>query len=161
MIGKCFYHKGQLNGPYEMYHDNGQLRIKCFHVEGRLSGEYQTYHRNGREEIKATYENGKKVGLYSKKDKRGKIETYGFYMESRFIDGQLAVLKRKKLNDRLKQIDLQVQRGDIRKTLKRELVVSYRRQFPNIKQIMPCRKVSKAKRLLRHAISWLTRGSRN
>ena len=161
LIKKCFYQVGQLDGPYEMYHDNGQLGIKCFYVNGLLSGEYQSYHRNGREGAKATYENGKRIGLYFQKDKNGKIKEHGFYLGERFIDSQVAMKQRKKLNARLKQIDLQVLQGDLKRTLKRDLVLAYRQRFPNIKQIMPCRQVSKGKRFLNRAFSWLIRGSRD
>ena len=137
------------------------LNIKCFYASGQLFGEYKSYHRNGREYITANYEMGKKVGLYLKKDKHGKVEVYRFYSENHCINGIAAEKQRRKLNARLKQIDLQVSNRDLKRTLKRDLVTGYRCQFPKIKQMIPHRKVSKGKSFLTRAFSWLARGSRN
>ena len=45
---KTSYKDGKIEGPYEEYYENGQLKIKSYQVdEFAYEGVYQTYHENG------------------------------------------------------------------------------------------------------------------
>ena len=56
--------KGQKQGPYEEYWDNGRLREKCTYKDGKKDGPYERYYDNGRLEIKCTYKDGEYNGQY-------------------------------------------------------------------------------------------------
>ena len=46
------------DGPYEDYHDNGQLFQKGTYKDGKLNGPYEEYYDNGQLEGKGTFKDG-------------------------------------------------------------------------------------------------------
>lgn len=49
---------GNKQGPYEFYHDNGQLREKCTYKGFNLDGSYEEYYLNGQLKVRGAYING-------------------------------------------------------------------------------------------------------
>ena len=54
------------NGPYETYHENGQLREKGTIKDGKKDGPYEKYYKNGQLWEKCTFKNGEVEGPYEK-----------------------------------------------------------------------------------------------
>jgi len=46
------------DGPYERFHDNGQLEQKASFKDGVLNGPYEIYNKNGQLEEKGSYKDG-------------------------------------------------------------------------------------------------------
>ena len=53
---------GKWDGPYESYHENGQLWKKATYTAGELSGPYEEYHENGQLGAKGTFNMGEQCG---------------------------------------------------------------------------------------------------
>ena len=53
---------GLIDGPYETYHDNGQLREKGTMMDGKWDGPVEWYHDNGQLFQKGTYKDYKRCG---------------------------------------------------------------------------------------------------
>ena len=53
---------GLIDGPYETYHDNGQLSVKGTYKNGDLDGPFESYHESGQLESKGTYKDYKRCG---------------------------------------------------------------------------------------------------
>ena len=51
-----------VDGPYEHYHDNGQLNRKGTFKNGEHDGPYEIYHDNGQLAQKITFKNGVRYG---------------------------------------------------------------------------------------------------
>ena len=49
---------GELDGPYERYHENGQLWEKGTFKNGVQEGLFEEYYENGQLREKVTYKNG-------------------------------------------------------------------------------------------------------
>ncbi len=56
------YVNGIKEGPFEMWHPNGQLFQKGTMKDGKLSGSFVAYHDNGKVSAKGNYKNGRKDG---------------------------------------------------------------------------------------------------
>ena len=59
---KGTYKRGELDGLYELYYDNGLLQAKFTRVAGELDGPYENYFRNGQLALKGTYNMGVRCG---------------------------------------------------------------------------------------------------
>ena len=53
---------GKLDGPFESYYENGQLKAKSTYMAGELGGPYELYHENGQLRLRGTYDMGVKCG---------------------------------------------------------------------------------------------------
>tara|TARA_Y100001936_G_scaffold253082_1_gene315693 strand:+ start:1502 stop:2479 length:978 start_codon:yes stop_codon:yes gene_type:complete len=98
------YKDGILNGLFEEYYPNGQLKTKVIYKNGRKDGLYESYWNNGQEKAKniykngiikdgtykwfwknsqlhlvRTYKNGKLEGLYKAFYKHGQLRNTGEY----------------------------------------------------------------------------------
>jgi antitoxin component YwqK of YwqJK toxin-antitoxin module len=62
LLGKGNYKDGKLDGPWVWYHDNGQLSGKGTWKDGKLDGPWVWYHDNGQLRSKGTYKDGKRDG---------------------------------------------------------------------------------------------------
>ena len=58
-----FNENGLKEGPWEEYHDNGNLMDKENYVNGKLHGLYESYYSNGKLWYKVNYVNGVEHGL--------------------------------------------------------------------------------------------------
>jgi len=62
-LSKLFPKKdGERHGPFEQYHENGQLEKKGTDKDGHLDGLYEFYHQNGQLKDKGTFNMGEKCG---------------------------------------------------------------------------------------------------
>jgi antitoxin component YwqK of YwqJK toxin-antitoxin module len=61
------------NGPFEMYHDNGQLEKKATFKDGEFDGPFEMYHENGQLEQKATFKDGEFDGPFEMYDENGQM----------------------------------------------------------------------------------------
>ena len=73
------------NGPYEEYHQNGQLAVKSFYKDGELDGPHEEYYKNGKLRIKCTCKDGKLDGPYEIYHKSGKLAEKTFYKDDKEI----------------------------------------------------------------------------
>lgn len=69
------YDFGRLDGPFEQYYKNGQLKIRLFYHLDTLQGLAEGYYENG--QLKVTYQNDKNEidGLYQFYHENGKLAT--------------------------------------------------------------------------------------
>ena len=52
---KICYKDGVKDGPYEIYHENSQLKAKSTYKDDKPEGSYEFYHENGQLKEKRTY----------------------------------------------------------------------------------------------------------
>ena len=62
---KINYKDGELNGPYEVYYENGQLKEKGNFKDVKRDGLFERYHENGQLELKGNFKEGKEDGLWN------------------------------------------------------------------------------------------------
>ncbi|MBC92360.1 MAG: hypothetical protein CMM38_01835 [Rhodospirillaceae bacterium] len=60
---KKTYKNGQVAGPYESYHKNGQLWFRGSFKNGKYEGRWESYYSDGRlnHQYTGTYKNGEKI----------------------------------------------------------------------------------------------------
>ena len=60
---KKTYKNGEVVGPYESYHKNGQLWFRGSFKNGKYEGRWESYYSDGRlnQKYTGTYKNGKKI----------------------------------------------------------------------------------------------------
>ena len=63
---------GRLDGPYEFYYDNGQLRTKCSFEDGKKQGTREIYYKNGQLAEKAVFVDGELKEVLEAYDHKGK-----------------------------------------------------------------------------------------
>ena len=64
---------GERDGPYESYHENGQLEEKSTYVAGVLDGPAERYFENGQLQAKGTFNMGEACGEWIEE---GEARTY-------------------------------------------------------------------------------------
>jgi antitoxin component YwqK of YwqJK toxin-antitoxin module len=63
VVGSFYWFRGPpSDGPYEIYHDNGQLWVKETYKDGELDGPRENYDENGQLMSTGIYTNGEKCG---------------------------------------------------------------------------------------------------
>ena len=76
-----FNHKnGQKDGTYQVYFNNGQLKIKGRYVNGEKDGIWEEYYTNGQLGIKGEFKNNKLDGQWEKYEMDGKLNAKGNYI---------------------------------------------------------------------------------
>ena len=73
VVGSFYWFRGPPSGPYEIYHDNGQLKSKGTYKDGELDGPRENYDENGQLMSTGIYTNGEKCGEWVEE---GEIVTY-------------------------------------------------------------------------------------
>jgi len=63
-LGNGKFKKGQKNGEWLSYYENGQLKLKGTFKHGKEEGLWEYYHDNGKLELKGTFKDGKEEGLW-------------------------------------------------------------------------------------------------
>ena len=119
---------GKLDGPFEEYHENGQLRKKCTYKYVKCDGPYELYWHNGQLAEKCTYKNGEYDGLYARYWFDGLLKEKYTYKNGKIFDKEA----RQGLNTRLAQIE-RMPPSHLRQDLKRAEVAKFRAKFPNKK----------------------------
>jgi antitoxin component YwqK of YwqJK toxin-antitoxin module len=71
------------NGPYEAYHESGQLHGIGFILNDELHGPNTSYYENGKIEIKSIYTKGTLNGFYEKYYENGQLEARGTYEDDK------------------------------------------------------------------------------
>lgn len=117
----------QLDGPFEEYYENGQLKEKCTYKDGLQDGLCEQYNKNGQLSAKYTYRSGILNGPCE------------FYQEGRlfqkrfYVDGQIApdwTEELNDLNDKLAELNATMKPTALRQAAKRDLVAEYRERHP-------------------------------
>ena len=77
-------HNGKINngkwdGPFVIYHQNGQLSAKGDYKKGEPEGPWVTYYSNGQLWLKGTYQNGDQEGPWVEYHKNGQLSYKGDY----------------------------------------------------------------------------------
>ena len=87
---KCTYKDGSLYSPFEEYWANGQLKIKGTYKGGLYEGPFEAYHDNGQLKLKCTYKNGFPDGPYEEYDKNGQLSYKIIYEYGTALTGKNA-----------------------------------------------------------------------
>ena len=66
-----------LDGPYEEYYENGQLKTKSTIRGGKVEGRWEEYYENGQLMTRGTIRDGKPDGPYEHYDENGQLQTKG------------------------------------------------------------------------------------
>ena len=53
---------GELDGPYEWYYEDGQLRSRGTYKDGVEEGPFESYHKDGQLRSRGTYKDNEKCG---------------------------------------------------------------------------------------------------
>ncbi|MDC6461128.1 toxin-antitoxin system YwqK family antitoxin [Gammaproteobacteria bacterium] len=80
---KINYKDGELNGPYEVYYENGQLKEKGNHQDGERDRPYENYYENGQLKEKGNFKDGKRDGLFERYHENGQLELKGNFKEGK------------------------------------------------------------------------------
>ena len=68
-----FNKKGQLDGAYEGYNENGQLWCRMTYKAGQPDGAYESYYENGQLSYRMTYKAGQRDGAYEGYNENGQL----------------------------------------------------------------------------------------
>ena len=69
------------DGPYEFYHENGQLNVKGTYVAGERDGPFESYNEDGQLMRKATYKDGRYDGPFEFYYDNGQLGSKGTYKQ--------------------------------------------------------------------------------
>ena len=75
-----------LEGPYEEYYENGQLKTKGTIRDGEVEGRWEEYYEDGQLMTKRTYKAGGYDGPYERYDENGQLQMKGTYKDG-VVDG--------------------------------------------------------------------------
>jgi antitoxin component YwqK of YwqJK toxin-antitoxin module len=80
VVGSFYWFRGPpSDGPYEIYHDNGQLWVKETYKDGELDGPTEVYYENGQLLSKGTYKDGEGDGPLEIYWDNGQLMSTGIY----------------------------------------------------------------------------------
>tara|TARA_R110000823_G_scaffold61753_1_gene146954 strand:- start:214 stop:699 length:486 start_codon:yes stop_codon:yes gene_type:complete len=81
------YKDGKEHGPFEAYHENGQLQEKQTYKDGKRHGPYEkyVYHENGQLSGKVTFKDDKRHGPTEWYYKNGQLEWKGTYKDGKLV----------------------------------------------------------------------------
>ena len=65
------------DGPYETFHENGQLEGKENFKDGQLDGPFEGFHDNGQLEFRENYKDGEPDGPWEEFDEEGNLTKSG------------------------------------------------------------------------------------
>ncbi len=68
------------NGPYKVWHENGNLFTEMMFINDILNGITRRWHENGTLQFEGVYENGKQKGISRNWDEEGKLISELFYL---------------------------------------------------------------------------------
>ena len=78
------------HGPFVVYHDNGQVKMRGTHDRGIAAGLFETWHANGEKEVSGSYENGHQHGKWSWWHANGMRQSMATYDHGKVVDEVLA-----------------------------------------------------------------------
>jgi antitoxin component YwqK of YwqJK toxin-antitoxin module len=80
VVGSFYWFRGPpSDGPYEIYHDNGQLLSKGTYKDGEGDGPLEIYWDNGQLRAKSTWKVGVQDGPRENYDENGQLMSTGIY----------------------------------------------------------------------------------
>ena len=83
------YKDGKPDGPWEWYHENGQLKQKGSYKDGKVTdGPFEVFHRNGELWQKGSYKDGLRDGLWEYHWDHILFTPSGLKSKGSFKDGQ-------------------------------------------------------------------------
>lgn len=100
--------KGQLDGKYTSFHENGQLKEQGAYKNGKFNGQWTVFYENGEKAVEAAFEEGKQSEEITFRRKNGSTFTMkagdnkglnsfkivGFFMENiELLNTRMAKLK--------------------------------------------------------------------
>ena len=97
---KCTCKDGKYDGPYERYYDNGQLGKKCTYKDGKEDGPYEEYHKNGQLKEKSTCKDGEIDGPYERYNDNGRLWEKGVCRMGKKLYGKEAEEYLKEWNEK-------------------------------------------------------------
>ena len=80
---KCTFKNGEKEGLCEFYFDNAQLNLRYTTKNGKLNGLFECYYKNGQLSGKAIFKNGKQVGPNIEYWKNGQLEVKCIYSDGK------------------------------------------------------------------------------
>lgn len=120
----------QLDGPFEEYYENGQLKEKCTYKDGRQDGLCEQYNKDGQLSAKYTYRSGILNGPYELYEKGGRLFQKGFYVDGKCVPDWADKKELSDLNDKLAELNATMKPTALRQAAKRDLVAEYRERHP-------------------------------
>ena len=85
LLEKVNYKNGKLHGSFESYYQNGQLFKKGENNNGEQDGSFEEYYENGQLTKKANYKDGDLDGPYEKYSNTGQLISKGGYVDGKLI----------------------------------------------------------------------------
>ena len=79
--------EGRMNGPYELFYENGRLKRKTTFKDDKYHGPYEEFYENGQLAIKTFFKSGKYHGSLQMYYKNGQLEAEGNHIEGSY-DGR-------------------------------------------------------------------------
>ena len=79
LSSKVTYKLGAIHGPYETYYENGQLDFTGNWKDGKQEGLWESYYKSGRLDFKENYKNGEMDGLYETFSENGQLRSKTCY----------------------------------------------------------------------------------
>ena len=78
------------HGPYVVYYENGQVKLRGAHERGVASGLFESWHANGEKAVAGWYENGAQHGKWSWWHPNGMRQSIATYDQGKVADEVLA-----------------------------------------------------------------------
>lgn len=85
--GRMTYRNGVPDGPFEMFHTNGNRRMVATMKAGKASGPSVEYHENGQKLEEGAFLDDRKVGLWQKWDEFGRLTEVENYNSKHQLHG--------------------------------------------------------------------------
>ena len=83
-LSECSFEDGKKDGCFITYYENTQIRYKCFYKKGNLDGPYKSFHINGKLFEEGNYKNNKKIGSWVTNFNDGEDELRSYQKDGLF-----------------------------------------------------------------------------
>jgi antitoxin component YwqK of YwqJK toxin-antitoxin module len=83
---KGTYKDGKVDGGFEEYYDNGQLKSKRNYKEGKINGEWVNYYKNGKLRAKGRWKKGNINGEWVEYNENGQVIRKGSWKDGEWIE---------------------------------------------------------------------------
>ncbi len=78
------------NGPYVVFHENGQMKLRGSYERGVEVGTFESWHANGEKAVAGSYENGRQHGKWSWWHPNGMRQSIATFKQGQVADEVLA-----------------------------------------------------------------------
>ena len=95
LVSEIEYSEGRLNGKYDLYFYDGEVKLKAQFVNNKQKGEWKYLNKKGKVIKQGKYKDGKPVGIWKVFDKKGKkvIAEYDFDKNEELITSNPKIKK--------------------------------------------------------------------